>query len=167
MTQTFEYGTSISLSPEYIVGFTDGEGCFTLHISKRTTSRYGLILTPSFSVSQNTSSVNVLLDFQAFFGCGRLRKDRGTTKYEVRRLQDLREIILPFFKQYPLRTTKRWDVYRLHHICDSLGAGDHHTLLGMRAILEMAHSMNGGGRCRRLSLKELEAHLQIFDKVKV
>jgi len=167
MKTTFKYSTETPITPEYIVGFTDGEGCFTLQISKRATSRYGLFVTPSFSLSQNTDSKNVLLDFQQFFGCGTLRKDRGTTKYEVRCLKDLREKILPFFEKNPLRTTKNQDVRLLSEICELLQAERHSTLSGMREILKKAYNMNQNGRFRRLSYKDLDTYLQIFDKVKV
>jgi hypothetical protein len=79
---------TLSLSPDYITRFTHGKGCFTLHISQNTTSR------------------GVLLDIQEYFQCGMLRVDRRSTKYEVRRLGHLREIICPFFHKYPLRTEK-------------------------------------------------------------
>ena len=55
------------ITPDYIVGFVDGEGCFTLHISKRKSNRFGFIFTPSFSISQNTHSQIVLEDIQQFF----------------------------------------------------------------------------------------------------
>ena len=55
------------ITPDYIVGFIDGEGCFTLHIVKRKKSPFGFYFTPSFSVSQNTSSVSVLHEIHAFF----------------------------------------------------------------------------------------------------
>jgi len=58
------------LTPDYILGFTDGEGCFTLHIVNR---KKRLNFTPSFSVSQNTHSIQVLKEIQQFFGCGYLR----------------------------------------------------------------------------------------------
>lgn len=58
------------ITPDYIVGFTDGEGCFTLHIAKRSASPFGLFFTPSLSVSQNTNSIQVLKEIQNFFQCG-------------------------------------------------------------------------------------------------
>lgn len=55
------------LTPDYIVGFTDGEGCFTLHINKRKTSNFVFFFTPSFSLSQNSTSKHVLEEIQFFF----------------------------------------------------------------------------------------------------
>ena len=86
-----------NLTPDYICGFIDGEDCFSLHIVKRQTSPFGLFFTSSFSVSQNTTSVNVLEEIQHFFGYGFIRKDRNTSKYEVRDLKNLQQKIIPFF----------------------------------------------------------------------
>ena len=52
------------ITPDYIVGFIDKEGCFTLHIFKKATSSFGICVTPSFSVSQNSTSVHVLEEIQ-------------------------------------------------------------------------------------------------------
>lgn len=85
------------ISSDYIVGFTDGEGCFSLDISKHKKRPFGLCLTPSWSVSQNSTSVTVLKDIKSFFGCGFIRPDRKTSKYEVRDLESLQHKIIPFF----------------------------------------------------------------------
>ena len=94
------------ITADYIVGFTDGEGCFSLHITKRTRNNLGFFFTPSFSLSQNTPSKHVLEEIRTFFGCGFLRKDRKTSKYEVRDLHQLLEKIIPFFEKNKLRTQK-------------------------------------------------------------
>jgi hypothetical protein len=88
-----------NLTPDYVCGFIDGEGCFTLHIVKRKTSLLGLYFTRSFSVFQNTISANVLEEIQDFFECGFIRKDRNTSKYPVRDLKNLQQKIIPFFKK--------------------------------------------------------------------
>ena len=97
------------ITADSLVGFLDGEGCFTIHISRRQSSRFGLFFTPSLSVSQNTTSVSVLEDIQAFFGCGFIRPDRKTSKYLVRDLEHLVDSMLPFFQKHPLRTSKNKD----------------------------------------------------------
>ena len=106
-----------SRTSEYILGFTDGEGCFTLHISKKKKSPFGLSLTPSFSVSQNTESRDVLEEIRLFFDCGWIRADRKTSKYEVRDLHSLLTKMIPFFKKHPLRTQKRRDFVVFCEIC--------------------------------------------------
>src|SRR5438067_1335901 len=74
----------------YFAGFVDGEGCFTVFFSPRSTLLIGWEVRPSFSVSQNADRSEVLLLMQEHFQCGSIRPDRSdnTLKYEVRRLDD-------------------------------------------------------------------------------
>jgi hypothetical protein len=163
------------ISRDYIVGFTDGEGCFTLHISKHKKCPFGLCFTPSWSVSQNRTSESVLQDIQAFFNCGFTRPDRKTSKYEVRNLEDLLQKIIPFFKKNPLRTQKKHDFLVFCEICEVLQKRDHLKEPGVIKLLDLAYSMNQGGVSRRKTkhqvlyeIEEWKKHnLPVCDKVKV
>src|SRR5438876_11498002 len=88
----------------YFAGFVDGEGCFMVSFSPRSTLLIGWEVRPSFSVSQNADRSEVLVLMQRHFECGSIRPDRSdkTLKYEVRRLDDLVERIIPFFEAHPL-----------------------------------------------------------------
>jgi hypothetical protein len=106
----------------YFAGFVDGEGCFTVSFSPRSTLLIGWEVRPSFSVSQNADRSEVLLLMQEYFGCGSIRPDRSdkTLKYEVRCLDDLVEHIIPFFEVNPLLVQQ---AERFRTIRGSLQAG--------------------------------------------
>jgi hypothetical protein len=137
------------VTPDYILSFTDGEGCFTLHIVKRAKSPFGVFFTPSFSLSQNTSSLAVLQEIQVFFGCGFLRKDRKTSKYEIRDLGNLEQKIVPFFQKYTLKTQKNEDFKVFCEICSLLREKHHYTSQGISHLIDLAYSMNQNGVFRR------------------
>lgn len=163
------------ISHDYIVGFTDGEGCFSLHISKQNKRPFGLCFTPSWSVSQNSTSENVLQDIKAFFNCGFIRPDRKTNKYEVRDLEDLGNKIIPFFKKNPLRTKKKQDFVLFCEICDLLQKREHLKETGVIQLIDLAYSMNQSGVHRRKTKQQLlyeiedwkKHNLTVCDKVKV
>ena len=150
------------ITSDYIVGFIDGEGCFTLHIHKRANSSFNICVTPSFSASQNSTSVHVLEEIQDFFGCGFIRQDRKTSKYEVRDLKNLRLKILPFFQKNKLRTQKQQDFLLFCEICDLLIKKTHLTQSGIFKLIDLAYSMNQSGASRRKKkshlLYEIEAY---------
>ncbi len=54
----------------WIVGFVDGEGCFSVTIQKATTAT-GWQVFPEFVVTQGEKSLQALHDLKEFFGCGR------------------------------------------------------------------------------------------------
>ena len=132
----------------YFAGFVDGEGCFTVSFSPRSTLLIGWEVRPSFSVSQNADRSEVLLLMQRHFGCGSIRPDRSdkTLKYEVRRLDDLIERIIPFFETNPLLSSKQRDFERFATVCRLVRTGAHRTDSGLREIVDLAMAMNASGK---------------------
>jgi hypothetical protein len=64
------------LDPQWIVGFVDGEGCFSVSIFKNLTSKSGYQVFPEFVVTQGAKSLNVLEELQNFFECGKVYENR-------------------------------------------------------------------------------------------
>jgi len=102
-------------NPYWVVGFVDGEGCFSVlvlgcpktraGVFKNKTLRLGYQVQLEFSITQHIRDHNLLLQFPEFFGCGYVAPDGPTKeKYLVRDLSDLNRVIIPFFHSYPLRT---------------------------------------------------------------
>ena len=93
---------------EYISGYTDGEGCFSVSFLKRQKLTIGIETRPSFSVSQNEDRAEVLFLMQDHFTCGHMRRDYSdkTLKYEVRKLDDLLTKVIPHFRKYPMLSGK-------------------------------------------------------------
>jgi LAGLIDADG endonuclease len=134
----------------YISGYVDGEGCFAVSISPRTTLRVGWEVRPSFSVSQNGDRAEVLYALQAYFGCGRIRPDRSdrTLKWETRRLEDILATVIPHFECWPLMSGKQRDFDRFAAVCSLMAAGRHRSCEGLIEIVELARGMNPSGKRR-------------------
>ena len=89
----------------YILGFVDGEGSFNISFVKRNDYRRGIKISASFNISQKEREI--LEWIKSLFGCGtiRSRKD-GIFYYEVQDINSLKEMVIPFFNKYHLRTKK-------------------------------------------------------------
>lgn len=110
--------TKQALSPYWVVGFVDGDGCFSVRKTHNNTS-----IRLNFVVSQHKRSVHVLLLLQAFFGCGIVIKSGGEMmEYNVGNTADLKSVIVPFFKQHPLQTKKYWDFQVLSQVLEDARA---------------------------------------------
>jgi len=134
---------------EYISGYVDGEGCFSVSFTKRQRFKVGWETKPSFSVSQNHDRAEVLYLMQNYFGgIGFMRRDMSdqTLKYEVRRLDDLLEKIIPHFESYPLMSSKHKDFLLFKNICVLMKINKHKTLIGLKTIVDTAFKMNTSGR---------------------
>jgi hypothetical protein len=155
---------SFSVSPEYISGFTDGEGCFTILLSRKSTSLFGICITPSFSISQNTSGKHVLEEIQKYFKCGFIRKDRNTLKYEVRNFSDLQTKIRPHYLKYPLGTQKRIDFQLFCKACDRIAAKKIKNFKDLCKLFDIIYRMNNNGQNRRYSKEDWQIYCLSFEK---
>jgi hypothetical protein len=55
---------------QWVVGFVDGEGCFSISVVRNATCRLGWQVQHEFSVTQNEPSRPALELLRSFFGCG-------------------------------------------------------------------------------------------------
>jgi hypothetical protein len=133
----------------WIVGFVDGEGCFSCPLFRHHKTTLGWQLQPTFVVVQSESSREVLEDLVRAFGCGKVyvnhRYDNHREdlyRYYVARFADLRDIIVPFFSENPLRTAKRENFEKFAEIIGLMDSRSHLTIGGMAKIAEIVETMN-------------------------
>ncbi len=127
--------------PEYISGYVDGEGCFTVTFNMKDKALLGWELRPSFSVSQNEDRRQVLDIIQKYFGCGYIRRDYAdkTVKFEVRDHDDLMHRIIPHFGRFPLLSFKQRDFELFRMICLKINQDFHLTRNGFLEILDLTY----------------------------
>ncbi len=104
---------------------------------------------PEFAVAQGASSRNVLEDLVRFFGCGKVyansRYDNHREhmyRFVVRRFGELRDTIVPFFRENPLRTSKRDNFEKFARIIELMELRRHLTVPGVVEIAEITRTMN-------------------------
>jgi hypothetical protein len=113
-----------SLDPNWIVGFVDGEGCFSVSFVRNKTTRFGYQIFVEFVITQGEKSLHVLEDIQEYLECGKIYRNtrhdnhrEDLFRYCVRSVNDLATKIIPFFDIYPLKTAKRDD---FESFCDRM-----------------------------------------------
>lgn len=146
---------------EYISGYVDGEGCFSISFSKREKFLVGFETKPSFSVSQNEDRAQILFLMQKNFQCGFIRRDFSdkTLKYEVRSLEDLVNKIIPHFENYPLLSLKQKDFKFFKQICLLMQKNLHRNKNGLQKIINLAFEMNPSGK-RKYTKEEIQKALR-------
>lgn len=111
------------LSDDYIVGITDGEGSFQIHIRKNRKNP-----TLRFTIKLIEKDKEILEMVKLFFGCGNIyvQNDKRPNharcfRYEVSKTSDMLNIIIPFFTKNPPKfKSKRNDFDLLKHISEEL-----------------------------------------------
>lgn len=94
------------IKPDYIVGFTEGEGCFL--VSLRKDNRIDL----RFFIAQAIGNKQLLDEVQQFFKVGSVfQKSNVSGKlpayvFEVTKRDDIYNVVIPFFTKHKLRGYK-------------------------------------------------------------
>jgi hypothetical protein len=146
----------------YIAGYVDGEGSFHVAIQRNPTTRLGWQLVPEFRVSQSRERREILDLIQRRLGCGRIQDNHRnstdpTLVFVVRNRCDLLTKVLPFFENHPMLSGKHKEFLLFARIVRAMARGEHATRAGFDALKELALTMNGNGRYRKLHRRHPES----------
>jgi hypothetical protein len=146
---------------QWIVGFVDGEGCFSISVVRNPGCRLGWQVQHEFSVTQAASSRSALDLLVEEFGCGRVIENPRygnhhdvLLRFSVKRRAHLVDTVIPFFEEHPLRTAKRHDFERFVAILRVMQEGGHLQESGLRWIARETEQMNRRQRSRYLESSE-------------
>ena len=102
------------------------------------TTTLGWQVQPTFVVVQSASSREVLEDLAGFFGCGKVYVNRRRDNHRedftgiaCRRFADLRDVIVPFFQEHQLRTSKRVNFAKFAKVLRLMEERKHLTISGL------------------------------------
>jgi hypothetical protein len=133
----------------WIVGFVDGEGTFSVSIFKNKTTSTGWQVFPEFIITQGKKSKKSLQVVKKFFGVGNIfvnrRKDNhreDLLRYCVRSRRDLQRVIVPFFRNFQLKTEKREDFGKFVRCLELIQQREHLTVSGLKKIARITQTMN-------------------------
>jgi hypothetical protein len=147
------------LDPWWLVGFVDGEGCFSVavHRNPYIRSTGGWQLTPVFQVYQHVKERKLLDRVQTFFGTGRTASkgpNSSVLTYSVSSLRNLTTSVIPFFEEHrPL--VKGPDFDRFAAIIRSMQAKEHLEPDGFEWCLRTVYEMNAHGKQRKCAIDEI------------
>ena len=139
----------------WVIGFVDGEGCFSLGFvrqpdrARRKGYKTGYQVAHEFAVTQGARSLSCLHQLREFFGVGQVLANRRYDnhkehlhRYVVRRRVELLEVVIPFFRQHPMRSSKQQDFEKFARCVELIESEHHLTCEGLIEIAEIAQTMN-------------------------
>jgi hypothetical protein len=151
----------LELDPLWVVGFVDGEGCFSVSVHRNANSKStgGWQLHPVFHVYQHERYRAVLEALRDVFGCGRLRPkgpNSAVWTFAVDGVVALEQHVIPFFERHPL-IVKRSDFDNFAQIVRAMRRKEHLTSDGFERLLRLAYAMNFAGKQRSRSIESILA----------
>nr|QCW06967.1 hypothetical protein [Drechslerella brochopaga] len=130
------------LKPWWVTGITDSEGNFSVFTQK--TSK-GIKFTLGYKITQKAHSSGILYDLERFFKCGNIHidnKKENAYKFNVNKLDDILNIIIPHFDKYPLYSSKRLDYLDFKKVAFMMKDGLHLNEKYLNTILSIKDNMN-------------------------
>lgn len=150
------------VTADYVVGLTDGEGCFYVWVRPLGVSR--AVLRPvhvHYYLKMHEKEKHLLDEVKRFFGCGavyfqkeRRKNHSACYRFEINRYEDVLKVVIPFFEKHPLHSRKRKDFAIFKKIVELIANGDHLTEGGLEKIRSLKLQMNLGGR----RVREIRPH---------
>ena len=133
-----------NLSPGYISGLTQTDGSFFCSIILSPKHRFGIQFRPKFTITADLDSKYVLESIQSFLNCGKvnINKQKHTAELGVTKIEELKQIIIPHFIEYPVFCAKLHAFNLFSEIVIALYNKDKRTIEGRRELLKLALSMN-------------------------
>ena len=95
--------------PQWVAGFSTGEGCFFIKITKSSHSKQGVNIQLKFQLTQHSRDESLMRSLINYFNSGNVFKNQDTYIFDVSKISDLNSKIIPFFKEYPILGSKGQD----------------------------------------------------------
>ena len=151
--------SNIVLDPNWIVGFVDGEGCFSVSVHRNSMMHRhgGWQLLPVFQVYQHQDHREILEAMVRVFGCGQIRPkgpNSSVLTFAVGGLSNLETAVLPFFERFPL-VVKGSDFTSFAVIVRSMRMKEHLTDIGFERLVRLAYGMNANGKQRSRNVEQI------------
>jgi len=143
--QTLRYSTSNKIqpiSPWFISGYSDAEGCFNVGLQKNPNGKW--YVRPVFQIKVHSRDNLLLMRIKDYLGgIGNIYTSTKESKLAVRSLDDILKII-SHFDNYPLITQKKSDFILFKQIIHKIVEGEHLSAKGLQEIVNLRASMNLG-----------------------
>lgn len=130
-----------SLDPYTIVGYVEAEGNFSIAVYKYDS---GIKRFLSFNIHIHSEDIIFLTMIKNYFNCGFISSidSNGHITYTVKRIDDIINIIIPFFTRYSLRGTKYLDFLQFVEAAEIFRKKEHLTESGTARLLELKNLIN-------------------------
>lgn len=131
---------NIPLNPNYVSGFTEGDGCFTVNISSKTKQ-----VIAYYIIELHKREVTLLSSIQKFFGGAgttNLALSRNTARFTISRKSDLINKVLPHFDAHKLQGNKLKNYLIFREIVLLLDSKAHLTQEGFNKIKLLKQGLN-------------------------
>ena len=130
--------------PEWLAGFTSGEGCFYVKEFKSKEGSIGFNVKLTFQFTQHAKDEQLMKSFMEYLDCRKIYKKGEAFDFRVTKFSDNYSKIILFFKKYLLHGVKSKDFEDFCMVVEIIKKKEHLTEKGLDQIHEIKAEMNTG-----------------------
>jgi hypothetical protein len=149
-------GKNLMLSADYLVGLTDSEGCFYVHVRTHQSNSPQPRVDTHFYIKLHEVEKGLLEKAKDSFGCGAVYAQKETRanhsqcyRFEINAKRDIYNVVITFFGKHPLQSQKQKSFEIFKEIALMVKRREHKTPEGFKRIQELKSQMNIGARRMR------------------
>ena len=146
--------------PDWVAGFTSGDGSFNIKISRFTTNKIGSRVQLRFWLTLNIREKELIKGLLLYFNLGYLNEPsclgtgvqdisekyiyvwKDTVGLQVMNFSDITDVIIPFFEKYRIHGQKSLDFEDFKKVVGICKAKDHLNSEGLKEIMDIRLGMN-------------------------
>ncbi len=128
-----KYSENIENFRQWLVGFTDGDGSFTIYRARE--GKWNLF----FKISQSTYNLRILYFIKKHLGVGSVILESNNNKgdFRIRDRKSIGSVIIPIFDKYPLLTSKYFEFKKFRKAYEILNNANLSTKEKDKLLLEL------------------------------
>jgi hypothetical protein len=131
--------------PQWLAGFTSGEGCLMVTVRKSSTHRTGSQVELVFQINQHSRDEQLMISLAEYLKCGVISKhSKNAIVFKVTKFSDLNQNIIPFFSRYPIIGVKSKDFSDFCKVADIMKEKGHLSTEGLNQICRIKAGMITG-----------------------
>ena len=130
--------------PYWLAGFVSGEGCFDINLKKSKTHKTGHQVILRISIKQHERDKDLMELITKYLNSGKIYRldERPMVSLTIVKYSDITNLIIPFFKKYPVLGIKQNDFSDWCKIAKLMNDGSHLTVEGLKLIRTIKEGMN-------------------------
>jgi hypothetical protein len=132
--------------PYWLAGFVSGEGCFDINLKRSKTHKIGHQVILRISIKQHERDKDLMELITKYLNSGKIYRldERPMVSLTIVKYSDITNLIIPFFKKYPVLGIKQNDFSDWCKIAKLMNDGSHLTIEGLKLIRTIKDGMNKG-----------------------
>ncbi len=129
-------------NPQWLAGFTSGEGSFGVKVRKAKENSKAFIEL-IFQINQHVRDKQLMACIAEYLECGKIYKHSlNAVVYRVSKTSNLNEKVIPFFIKYPVLGIKALDFKDFCSLAELISNKAHYTEEGLEKIISIKANMN-------------------------